>query len=410
MDETFKVFDRVLSFVGIPIFKKRNWNSKRWLFFQIFNFILGFLTFIFTSGFVISNYKNLLVCIQGACIWTTGVIMYITLGICLIFRKDFQMFLSEMGFRDEILEMPFIEYVLSQKLEHGKLAELKDLIVNSQEKLLKFTRVLLKSYVASVWLSATLYLCGPIYEMCIREDESLRLLAFDMWFPWSLDNFKVYVASFVFHAYAGYLCCIAYPGFQSTIILLVGQTIRQLRILTFILLHLDELAYEIAGRRNKKWQDYCTSILTQCVDRYVKIKRFTNRLNVICQPFYLALIIAAIILVCMCSVKIAISDKLSPENMKYYVHEFCYTLVVLMFCLLGQQVENECEKLEEAVTTKWYMYNRKHTVNVRIFKTALSRRMPIYIFGSITLSLPTFTWFIKTGMSFFTVVMSVLNK
>ncbi|CAH0714998.1 unnamed protein product, partial [Brenthis ino] len=288
--------------------------------------------------------------------------------------------------------MPLIQNILQLKFSHGKLKELRQLTINSQETLFRLTRVLLKTYVACVWVCATLYLCGPIYMMCKRNDKSLRLLAFDMWFPWGLENFTIYVASFSFHAYAGYLCCIAYPGLQATIILLVGQIIRQLKILTFILLNLDKLVEELVDETGEKWQTECTLVLSQCIDHFVKMKRFAHRLNIICQPFYLALILVAIMLVCVCSVKIAISDKLSPDILKYYVHEFCFILVVFMFCFLGQQVDNECERLEAAVTEKWYLYNSKHRVNVRIFKMALSQRMPIYIFGSITLSLPTFTW------------------
>ncbi|XP_063834085.1 odorant receptor 24a-like [Ostrinia nubilalis] len=408
MEDTIKVFHRVLSFAGIPIYAEGNWDSNLWLAFQIFNFIIGSLCFIFTTGFVAVNCSDLLIFIQGACIWTTGVIMTISLGVCLIFRKKFRIFLGEMVFKDEILEMPLIQFVL--KLESGKkLIELKQMVNDSQEKLFRLTKVLLKCYVTSVWLVATMYLCSPIYEMLSRGDKSLRLLAFDMWFPWSLENFKVYVISFVFHAYAGYLCCIAYPGLQLTIIVLIGQVIRQLRILTFVMENLDELVMEIIKEKGDRWQLCCTAVLSQCVDHYIKLKRFSNRLNVICQPFYLTLILVAIMLVCMCSVKIAISEKLSPDTIKYYVHEFCFIMVVLMFCLLGQQVDNECANLERAVTENWYIFDKKHKIHVRIFKMALSQRMRVFIFGSIPLSLPTFTWFIKTGMSFFTLVMSVLE-
>nr|WPO56474.1 odorant receptor [Leucinodes orbonalis] len=334
--------------------------------------------------------------------------MTISIGVCLLFRNKFRVFLGEMAFKDEMVKMPLIEFIL--KLENGKkLMELKNLVIESQETLFKYTRLLLKCYVTSVWLVATLYLCSPIYEMIVKGDSSLRLLAFDMWFPWSLDNPVVYCASFIFHAYAGYLCCVAYPGLQLTIILLLGQVIRQLRILTFILKNLPELVTEIVKGKGDQWQMYCTAVLVQCIDHYIKLKRFSNRLNVICQPFYLTLILVAIMLVCMCSVKIAISDKLSPDTIKYYVHEFCFIMVVLMFCLLGQQVDIECADLELAVTEKWYIFDKNHKMDVRIFKTALSQRMPIFIFGSITLSLPTFTWFIKNGMSFFTLVMSVLE-
>nr|ACJ12929.2 odorant receptor 3 [Epiphyas postvittana] len=409
MEETIQVFHRVLSCAGVTIYAKNNWDSKLWLTLQVFNVIIGFFTIVFTTCFVIINVSDILVCIQGACIWTTGLIMFISFVVCLLFRKQFRLFLNEMGFRDSMLEMPLIKYVL--KLESGgKLNELKGMVVTSQEKLLKLTRVLLKTYVGSVWLCASLYLGDSIYQMITREDDSLRLIGFDMWIPWSLQNVNVYIATFIFNAYSGYLCCIAYPGLQLTIILLVGQTIRQLRILTFILLNLDELALEIVGQRGESWQEHCTEILTQCVDHYIKIKRFSNKLNVICQPFYLALILDAILLVCVCSVKIAISDKSAPDTMKYYIHEFCFILVVLMFCLLGQQVANESQQLEAAVTEKWYIFDRTHKTHVRIFKMALSQRMPIYIFGSITLSAPTFTWFLRTGMSFFTLVMSVFDE
>ncbi|KAL0810906.1 hypothetical protein ABMA28_010205 [Loxostege sticticalis] len=409
MDETLKVFHRVLSFAGIAIYAKEKWNSNLWLSFQIFNFLIGTFCFIFTTGFVVSNYSDLLIFIQAACIWTTGVIMTMSLGVCLIFRQKFRMFLCEMVFKDEVIEMPLIRYVL--RLESGKkLFELKQMVKDSQEQLFRVTGVLLKCYVTSVWLVATLYLCSPIYEMFSKGDKSLRLLAFDMWFPWSLENLKVYIASFIFHAYAGYLCCVAYPGLQLTIILLIGQVIRQLKILTFIMLNLNDLVLEITKEKDIRWQTYCTAVLSQCVDHYIKLKSFSNRLNVICRPFYLTLILVAIMLVCMCSVKIAVSDKLSPDTIKYYVHEFCFILVVLMFCLLGQQVDNECEQLERAITENWYIFDKKHKTHVKIFKMALTQRMHIFIFGTITLSLPTFTWFIKTGMSFFTLVMSVLEE
>nr|QIJ45788.1 olfactory receptor [Glyphodes pyloalis] len=409
MEETLAVYHRVLSFAGIAIYAKRNWDSKIWVCFQTFNFFMGTLCFIFTTGFVVANYSDLLIFIEAACIWTTGVIMTISLGVCLVFRNKFRVFLTEMAFKDEMLEMPLIKYVFKYG-EGKKLLELKEMVTVSQEKLLKYTRVLLKFYVTSVWLVATLYLCSPIYEMISEGDATMRLLAFDMWFPWSLENLGVYIASFIFHAYAGYLCCIAYPGLQLTIILLLGQVIRQLRILTFILKNLNELVEEVIKDQDDQWQVHCTAVLAQCVDHYIKLKRFSNRLNVICQPFYLTLILVAIMLVCMCSVKIAISNKLSPDTIKYYVHEFCFIMVVLMFCLLGQQVDTECEQLELAVTENWYIFDKQHKMNVRIFKIALSQRMPIFIFGSIKLSLPTFTWFIKTGMSFFTLVMSVLEE
>ncbi|XP_050668485.1 odorant receptor 47a-like [Leptidea sinapis] len=410
MDGTLQVFDRVLSFVGISIFAKGNWHSKGWMIIQIFNFFLGFLTFIFSSGFVISNMSDLLLCIQGASVWTTGVIMCISLAICLIHKKDFEKFVEEMAFRDPALSMPIVQFALKCDKQEGKIKELKTIVEDSHSQLFDMTRILLLTYVASVWFCVTLYISGPIYQMIVSVDESQRSLAFDMWFPWSLDNMAVYIPSFVFHAYAAYMCCIVYPGLQSTIILLVGQTIRQLKIITFILLNLQYIVLEINGGKDKNWQLASTTLLSQCIQHYIKVKGFSNRLIRICQPFYLTLILVATMLVCVCSVKIAVSDKFSVDIVKYYVHELCFILVVFMFCYLGQQVENQCEYLERVVLESWYIYDKKHIKHVLIFKMALDQRMPIYIFGTITLSLPTFTWFIKNGMSFFTLVMSVLER
>lgn len=102
--------------------------------------------------------------------------MTISLGVCLIFRNHFRSFLNEMAFRDGMLEMPFIEHILLMRQGGEKLTELRGLVFETQEKLLKYTRLLLRTYVASVFLCATLYLCSPIYRMFIRDDESLRLL------------------------------------------------------------------------------------------------------------------------------------------------------------------------------------------------------------------------------------------
>lgn len=176
MDETFQVFDQVLSFAGITIFSKQNWNSKKWFLFQCLTFFVGVLIFVFTTGFVLSNVSDLLICIQGACVWTTGVIMFFSLGICLVFRKEFRLFLEEIIFDDCTLKIPLIKNILWLKPSRGKLKELKELVVESQENLFRFTRVLLKIYVASVWLCVTLYLCGPIYIMWSKKDKSLRLL------------------------------------------------------------------------------------------------------------------------------------------------------------------------------------------------------------------------------------------
>ncbi|VVC87830.1 unnamed protein product [Leptidea sinapis] len=271
MDGTLQVFDRVLSFVGISIFAKGNWHSNGWMIIQIFNFFLGFLTFIFSSG----------------------VIMCISLAICLIHKKDFEKFVEEMAFRDPALSMPIVQFALKCDKQEGKIKELKTIVEDSHSQLFDMTRILLLTYVASVWFCVTLYISGPIYQMIVSVNESQRSLAFDMWFPWSLDN---------------------------------------------------------------------------------------------------------------------MADKFSVDIVKYYVHELCFILVVFMFCYLGQQVENQCEYLERVVLESWYIYDKKHIKHVLIFKMALDQRMPIYIFGTITLSLPTFTWFIKNGMSFFTLVMSVLER
>lgn len=100
--------------------------------------------------------------------------MIVPVGICLMFRSKLRDFLEEMAFKDSIKDIPLIKHIL--ELEEGcKLMELKQMVNNSQEKLFKITRVLLKSFLAIVFLVATLYLCTPIYEMLVHED-SRRLL------------------------------------------------------------------------------------------------------------------------------------------------------------------------------------------------------------------------------------------
>ncbi|KAG6459289.1 hypothetical protein O3G_MSEX011300 [Manduca sexta] len=379
MEGTIRTFHRILSLLGISIFAKEEWNSKKWLALQIFTFINGFITSILTSIFVIANVSDLFLFIQGACIWTTSVIMSISLGVCLLFRKAFRNFLDEMVFEDAVLEIPLIKLVVMA--EGGeKMAELKTLVLESQEKLLKYTKILLKTYMAIVWLCAILYICTPVYLMITTDDKSLRLLGFDMWFPWSLDNFKVYIASFVFDAYGASLCCISYPGFQSTIILLVGQEklspdttkyyVHEFCFIQVVLMFCllgQHVENELEVAVLEKWHIFNKPHQTNVRIFHTAVSQR--------MPIY---IFGTIPL----SLPTFTWEKLSPDTTKYYVHEFCFIQVVLMFCLLGQHVENE----------KWHIFNKPHQTNVRIFHTAVSQRMPIYIFGTIPLSLPTFTW------------------
>ncbi|KAJ2937548.1 hypothetical protein O0L34_g18632 [Tuta absoluta] len=274
MDEKYRrPLHYALVCFGVHIYSKTKWNSMLNLSHQLFNTFIAISVFIFTSGFIIVRTDDVLVWIEGFCIWITGVIIHITTGVALVFRKEFRQFVEEMALTDAMQKMPFIRQVLKNQYEKGKLKELKDIVLGSQEKLLKYTSLLLKCYTTSVLSTAFLYISDAIYQMIVREDESLRLLGFDMWFPWKLDDFNVYIGTFIFHVYAGFFCAMGYPALQSTIVLLMGQIIRQLRILTFILDNLDELVIEMCHRRDVKWQLYCTAVLSQSIDHYNMIKR-----------------------------------------------------------------------------------------------------------------------------------------
>jgi hypothetical protein len=175
MEVTLQAFNRILSFAGIRFYANNNGKSHPWCLFQIFNFIIGLLCLISTTAFLVLNYEALEVFIEAACIWTTGVVMTISLGICLIFRSRFREFLNEMVFKDKIMEMPLIMYIVGEN--QGPVSmQLKALVEKSQGSLFRFTRILLYCYVMSIWLVVTLYLCGPIHKMRVTRDSSLRIL------------------------------------------------------------------------------------------------------------------------------------------------------------------------------------------------------------------------------------------
>ncbi|GBP66762.1 hypothetical protein EVAR_28630_1 [Eumeta japonica] len=274
-EATFRAFNFILSWGGVRIFAKNNKRRKLWFSLQIFNFVISLLALVFTCGFVIKNVSDLLLLLRGACIWGTCVILTMTLGIFLVYQKDMKIYLEHLAVDDAILEMPLINYLLQQESFNrgGKLKDLKNLVEQSQEKLSKFTRVLLMSYALVIFVTASLYLCDTIYEMVKRDDKSLRLFAFDMWFPWSVEDFNVYVITFIGHVYAAYLCICAYAGFQTTVILLVGQVVRQVRIMTFILSNLRCLAEEMHSLTGHDSAVYCTSVLIQCVQHFIRLKK-----------------------------------------------------------------------------------------------------------------------------------------
>ncbi|CAF4765566.1 unnamed protein product [Pieris macdunnoughi] len=112
----------------------------------------------------------------------------------------------------------------------------------------------------------------------------------------------------------------------------------------------------------------------------------------------------------ICLVELSLSHELNIDTMTFAFLLIIVIIGVFILCNLGQIVDNACTELEEAATEKWYDHDMKYKKSVLIFYTAVTQGMPIYIYGSVTLSLETFTWFIKTGMSFYTVVRSVLEN
>lgn len=163
-------YHRVLALAGVPIFAQHNWNSKFWLSLQIFNFLVAILTILSTTAYCVVNIDDLPAFTEGACIWTTAVIMTISKTICLFFRNDFRGFVKEMCFVDTMLDVPLIQTVLKMEGKDGILIELKDKVKESQKNLLKLTKIMLKFYVTTVFLTAILYICSALFQMLVRED------------------------------------------------------------------------------------------------------------------------------------------------------------------------------------------------------------------------------------------------
>lgn len=176
MEDSFLAHHRVLAFAGVAIFAKQNWNSKYWLALQIFNFTIAILSFIGTSVFCVLSIDDLPAFTEGACIWTTGVIMLISMTICLIFRNEFRSFVEEMCFADTILTMPIIRIAVKQEGQDGALNELRRKVRDSQKDLFRLTKILLKFYVTVVFLTAVLYVGSALFQMIVREDKSQHIL------------------------------------------------------------------------------------------------------------------------------------------------------------------------------------------------------------------------------------------
>lgn len=174
MDSTFETLDWVLSFAGIRIYSDTKWNSKLWLTLQIYSLFVASLALVFTTGFVVINVSQLEVLLKGASIWSTCIILSMSLAICLSFRRKFRYYLLEMAFTDYMRRMPLVKSVLDLENPNTITNQLRNLVVVSQLDLLKFSRIFVKSYLFCVFLTATLYMCDPIYRMAIRENDNDR--------------------------------------------------------------------------------------------------------------------------------------------------------------------------------------------------------------------------------------------
>lgn len=174
MNSTFETLDWVLSFGGIRIYSHTKWDSKLWLILQIYNLLVASLALVFTTGFVVTNLSQLDILLKAASIWSTCIILSMSLAICLTFRKKFRSYLLEMAFVDYMQRMPLIKSVLESNNPNPITIQLRDLLVTSQLDLLKFSRIFVKSYLFCVFLTATLYMCDPIYRMAVRDNVNDR--------------------------------------------------------------------------------------------------------------------------------------------------------------------------------------------------------------------------------------------
>lgn len=176
MESTLKVCDTVLSFAGIRIFSNK-WNSKFWILIQTFCFIIGVLALIFTSGFILQNIirDDLISLLKGASIWSTCIILSISLTICLIFRGKFRQFLTEVVFVDLMLEMPLVKFCFQNEKIGSKIDELRNVVLSSRDKLMIFSRKLMILYAFLVFFNSNLYLFDAIYRMIVTKDPDDRL-------------------------------------------------------------------------------------------------------------------------------------------------------------------------------------------------------------------------------------------
>ncbi|CAG4988083.1 unnamed protein product [Colias eurytheme] len=410
MEATVKAYNRVLSMAGVTIFCKKNWNSKKWLTFQILTLLSIFFAIISSTAFTFSCLPDLHLSIESAVVASTFYITFLTLYLYLGNKRKFENFLTEMVFNDPALENPFIKYVLNSRSKGDKMRELKSLVISSQERLLRVSRFLSQMYSFCIAFVVTLYMFAPMYTSKVREDNSTRILPLDMSFPWSTNNIVIYILTFMFQVHVGYLCSIGFASFITLLLLFILQIRRQLNILSLILYNFNEMVLEITGGKSDDWEPACDFLLSLCVGHYLKTKRFARELNKVYKPYFLGLVLSSISLEGVCFVKIALLQELTLHLLKYGVHLTLLMVGICIFSYQGQMIDDACAELEAAATEKWYIFNRQHQKKLLIFLIALSQRMPVYIYGSVTLTFETFTWFVKTGMSFFTLMMSVLEK
>ncbi|XP_038217026.1 uncharacterized protein LOC119835965 [Zerene cesonia] len=144
------------------------------------------------------------------------------------------------------------------------------------------------------------------------------------------------------------------------------------------------------------------SFIISSQERLLRLSRFFLQMYVFCVAFVVTLY--------MFAPMYTSNQELTLDLLKYGVHLTLLMVGICIFSYQGQMIDDACAELEAAVMEKWYIFNQQHQKNLLIFHVALSQRMPLYIYGSVTLTFETFTWFVKTGMSFFTLMMSVLEK
>ncbi|VEN50758.1 unnamed protein product [Callosobruchus maculatus] len=196
-----------------------------------------------------------------------------------------------------------------------------------------------------------------------------------------------------------------YFWFQSTLTV-YNATMASMYISTLTSL-LIEAIIQVACLKERLQHTEETKLLVECIEHYLEIIMFTERLHQLCKIGLSIVFVGGVINICTTLSLLLVVSLM--ELLWFVPYLTVMIMTIYVHCFYGSILANECEDIPYALfSSKWVSTDVAHKRTLIIFMIFSKKQIYIKLAaGTLTMTLPLFVQIIRTAYAYFNVLQSL---